>query len=54
LAQGKASGRRWVWKKAQKRPHFTLKNALQLLSHSFLNVYCKNDRTRSGVFDLDQ
>jgi hypothetical protein len=27
-----------VWKKAQKRPRFALKKALQLLSESFLNV----------------
>jgi hypothetical protein len=27
-----------VWKKAQKRPRFALKKALQLLSENFLNV----------------
>lgn len=32
------SGRPRVWKKAQKRPRFALKKALQLLSERFLNV----------------
>jgi hypothetical protein len=43
-----------VWKKAQERPRFALKKALQLLSENFPQCFVSKDQIRRGVFDLDQ